>query len=107
MSSRQSTDFLVQQLVEQAALDGVTVSDLERRMLYFTETPGECPEDPYDLNTEFEDAYDNAEYEQRMSGLFKRAYARLKSENPESRRQWDAAVKELRKGDFYILVLCN
>ena len=41
----EAKDFLVQQTAEQAALENVPLSDLEKRMMYFTETD-ECPEDP-------------------------------------------------------------
>jgi hypothetical protein len=44
MKVLEAKDFLVRQTAEQAALEGVPLSDLEKRMMYFTET-GECPED--------------------------------------------------------------
>jgi hypothetical protein len=33
------------------------------------------------------------------------AYRRLKKESPDAARTWDAAIRELRKGDHYILVM--
>jgi len=30
---------------------------------------------------------------------------RIKNESPETRRKWDSAVRTLRKGDHYILVM--
>ena len=56
MRVREAKDFLVQQTAEQAALDNVALSSLEKRMMYFTET-GECPEDPIALNDAFEAEY--------------------------------------------------
>jgi hypothetical protein len=50
---QEAKDFLVQQTAEQAQLEGVPFSDLERRMMYFTEIE-EMPEDPIQLNEEFE-----------------------------------------------------
>jgi len=41
----------------------------------------------------------------KISGLLRRAYKRVKEENPATVRDWDEAVRELRKGDHYILVL--
>src|SRR5713101_9480648 len=37
MRVREAKDFLVAQTAEQAALEGVPLSDLEKRMMYFTE----------------------------------------------------------------------
>ena len=106
MRVREAKDFLVQQTAEQAALENVPLSGLEKRMMYFTETD-ECPEDPIALNDAFETEYDNDEYEAKISKLMHRAYRRIKKENPETRRQWDNAIRTLRKGDHYLLVLWN
>src|SRR5579859_1740779 len=104
MRAREAKDFLVQQTAEQAQLDAVPLSDLEKRMMYFTETD-EMPEDPIQLNDEFEAQYDTDEYEKKISRLMHSAYTRIKKENPESTRRWNDALKELRKGDHYLLVL--
>jgi hypothetical protein len=53
MRTREAKDFLVQQTAQQASLEKVPFSDLEKRMLYFTET-GEVSEDPIELNNAFE-----------------------------------------------------
>jgi hypothetical protein len=37
MSVREAKDFLVDQAAQQAAIDGVPLSDLEERTMYFTE----------------------------------------------------------------------
>lgn len=60
MDALAAKDFLVQRTVEQAALDQVSLSDLEKRMMYFTET-GEMTEDPVQLNDAFEAECDDAE----------------------------------------------
>ena len=106
MRTVEAKDFLVQQTAEQAALENVPLSDLEKRMMYFTET-GECPENPITLNDAFEAEYDNDEYEAKVSKLMHHAYLRNKKENPESLRRWKEAMRELSKGDHYILVLCK
>lgn len=99
-------DFLVEQTAVQAALDGVPLSELERRMMYFTEGP-DATEDPAVLNDEFEAEYDMATYEAKMSKLLHRAYARVKKENPETVRTWNESIRILRKGDHYLLALWN
>ena len=104
MRVREAKDFLVQQTTEQASLEGVPLSDLEKRMMYFTES-GDVPEDPIKLNDEFEAEYDTAKYEAKIARLMRHAYARLRRKNDEARHTWDMAIKCLRRGDHYLLVL--
>ncbi len=104
MKAREAKDFLVAQTAEQAALEGVPLSDLEKRMMYFTES-GYVPEDPIKLNEEFEAEYDPAEYEVKISRLIHHAYQRLRKENDAARKNWDLAIKCLRRGDHYLLVM--
>jgi hypothetical protein len=105
MNTQQAKDFLAEQVGEQAALDNTPLDDIERRMMYFTESdPKSCP-NPLALNEEFEGQQDTAEYEAKMSVLLQHAYQRLKANEPEAKRTWDEAVRALRKGDHYFLVL--
>jgi hypothetical protein len=105
MNTMEAKDFLVEQAAQQAALDRTPLSDLERRMMDFTESdPASCG-DPVSLNEEFEEKYDTAEYEAKMSRLLHRAYKRLKAENPGGKLQWDEAISTLEKGDHYVLLL--
>jgi len=64
MQVSEAKDSLVKQAVEQARLEGVPLSDLEGRMMYFTET-GEYPEDPLALNEEFQKEYETDEYDEK------------------------------------------
>jgi hypothetical protein len=66
MKIREAKDFLVRQVSEQALLEGVSLTDLEKRMMYFTEGAG-ATEDPVELNREFEAQYDTAKYEKKVS----------------------------------------
>lgn len=100
----EAKDFLVQQTAEQAALENVSLSDLEKRMMYFTES-GEMSEDPTALNEAFEAEYDTNEYESKIGKLMRHAFWRLKKENPQSAAQWKKAIKELSAEDHYLSVL--
>src|SRR5260370_1946924 len=104
MRAREAKDFLVQQTAEQARLDDVPLSELEKRMMYFTES-GEMPEDPIRLNDEFEAQYDTDTYEAKIAKLLQHAYERAGKENDATRKQFDAAIKCLRRGDHYLLVM--
>ena len=104
MKVSEAKDFLVAQTAEQAVLDGVPLSDLEKRMMYFTEG-ARASEDPAKLNEEFEAEYDSDEYEAKISRLLHCAYYRLRKENDEARKNWDIAIRCLRRGDHYLLVM--
>ena len=93
MNVRQAKDFLVNQTAEQASLDGVPLSDLEKRMMYFTESDDTC-EDLIALNEEFEAQYSSEEYELKIARLLKDAYSRVKKENPDQKGIWDTAIRE-------------
>ena len=62
MKVKQAKDFLVQLTAEQAAAEDAPLSDLEKRMMYFTETDDSC-ENPIELNEKFEANHDTNTYE--------------------------------------------
>jgi hypothetical protein len=103
MLALEAKNFLVEQTAEQAALENVPLSDLEKRMMYFTET-GECPEDPIALSDAFEAEYDTKAYEKKISRLMARAHRRIKRDNPKKLRLWNDAFGVLGKGDHYLLL---
>src|SRR6266436_7604392 len=107
LNTKQAKDFLVEQTVEQAALEGVPIDDVEKRMMYFTESDAASCENTIELNDEFEAEHETKEYETKISRLLHHAYTRLKEENPERTRNWDQAIRTLRKGDHYLLVMVN
>jgi hypothetical protein len=76
-------------------------------MMYFTESDAASCDSPIELNDEFEAQCDTKEYETKISRLLHDAYRRLKEENPERMRNWDQAIRTLRKGDHYLLVMVD
>jgi len=104
MRVREAKDFLVQQTAEQAALENVPLSDLEKRMMYFTEGAG-ATEDPTTLNEEFVAQYDTAKYEKKISHLMHHAYKRVHEEGGTALQAWDGAIRRLKRGDHYLLVM--
>ena len=105
MKTKQAKDFLVQEATEQAGRENIPLSDIEKKMMYFTESDASTCENPVELNDEFEAQYDTREYEAKISRLLYHAYERLKGEDPERVREWNLAIRTLRRGDHYILVL--
>jgi hypothetical protein len=104
MNAREAKDFLVNETAEQASRDGVALSDLEKRMMYFTESD-HSSESPVELNGEFEAQYDSSEYEAKIGKLLRRAESRLKREKPVRARRFSEALRCLAKGDHYLSVL--
>jgi hypothetical protein len=105
VDTKQAKDFLVQQTVKQAALEDVSLSDIEMRMMYFVENDTTSCIDPLELNEEFEAQCDTAEYEAKMSRLLHHAYERIKEEDPGNLRNWKESMNLLYKGDHYLPVL--
>jgi hypothetical protein len=89
MKTKQAKDFLVQQTTEQATRENIPLSDIEKRMMYFTESGATSCDNPVELNDEFEAQYNTPEYEAKISRLLHRAYERLKGEDPERVREWN------------------
>jgi hypothetical protein len=98
-------DFLVQQTLEQAAMEKVPVSALEKRMMYFVENDPTSCADPLALNQEFENECDTAAYEAKISSLLHHAFQRLQSTDPQKTRHWNQAIRMLSSGDHYLPVL--
>jgi hypothetical protein len=105
VNTKQAKDFLVEQTVEQAALESVPLADIEKRMMYFTESDAASCDNPIELNDEFEKRCDTKDYETKISRLLHHAYRRIKEEDHERKRNWDQAIRTLRKGDHYLLVM--
>jgi hypothetical protein len=99
---QEAKDFFVRQAVEQSLLDGAPLSDVEIKTLYFTETETESS---VELDNELESDEFTEEYVRRMRRVLGRAHKRLKKENPETARQWTAALEALRSGDHYLLLI--
>ena len=105
LRAQQAKEFLISQVVEQAQMDNVPLSDVERKMLYFTETE-ETPPDMPDVNDEFEREYDSVTYEKKIAGLLRNAFKRNR-ESPDSEYRWKQAIAALRNEDHYLLVMVD
>jgi hypothetical protein len=85
MNVREAKEFLVDQTAKQAVIDGVPFSDLEKRMMYLSESDPTC-EDPVALNEEFASQYSCEEYERKIARLLRHTYSRIKKENSDQER---------------------
>ena len=102
MDSVAAKQFLISKVVEQAEIENVPLSDVEKKMLYFTETQPSLP-DIYEVNAEFERSYDSDKYEQKVAGLLRKA--REHDQQTLRAQDWKDALDALKKEDHYILVM--
>jgi hypothetical protein len=103
-SAREAKEFLVSRIVDEAQREGVSLSEVERKMLYFTETGWTLP-NIMEVSDEFNRDYDQNEYEKKIASLIKSAVKRNRKENSEEAESWRNAVRKLSNEDHYILVM--
>ena len=95
-SQRAAKEYLIGQLVAEAEREGKPLSEIERKMLYFSETGRTLP-GIMEVNSEFERDYDNDEYERKICGLGQAVEAQLKNAGAEESGKWHAAIEKLAK----------
>lgn len=104
MDSAAAKQFLIARVLEEAEFERVSLSEVEKKMLHFTEVHPSLP-DIYEVNEEFERTCDADEYEDKIAGLLKHARDRDQSGGLE--QQWKEALNALKKEDHYILVMVS
>lgn len=103
-TERAAKEYLVEQIVAEAVRQGMALTDVERKMLYFSESGWTLP-GIMQVNEEFERDYDEAAYEQKIAGLVNALESRNAAGNPQAQADWDSAIVKLAEGDHYLLVL--
>jgi len=95
--------FLLTRVSDQAALDGVSLDDIEKRMFLFSEASG-SPD--FEANEIFDEKYNDKAYESKVAKLLRRAYAHDRRTD-EGKQEWRDALGTLSKEDFYGLVMVD
>ncbi len=103
-SGREAKEFLVSQIVEEAQRENIPLSEVERKMLYFTESGWTLP-DIVKVNEDFNREYDQDEYEHKIAKLVARADKRIRNGVRDDYDKWWAAIRFLQREDHYILVM--
>jgi len=99
-------EFLVARIVAEASQRHVGLSELERKMLYFSEEYPTLP-DMMEVSQKFEAEYDDEKYEKKIKKLSRKAFERDQKESPEDVQLWREAIRVLKKEDHYILVMLD
>lgn len=103
-SGREAKEFLIYHIVAEAQRENVPLSEVERKMLYFTESGWTLP-DIMQVNEDFDRDYDQGDYERKISKLIRKADRRLGKDSPEDYDRWWAAIRFLQREDHYISVM--
>jgi hypothetical protein len=103
-SGREAKEFLISRIVVEAQRENVLLSEVERKMLYFTESGWTLP-DMTAVSEEFDRDYDQNKYEKKIARLIRNA---AKHDRKESRDEYDAwwtAIRRLQTEDHYLVVM--
>jgi hypothetical protein len=103
---REAKDYLAGRIAEEAQRDGTPLTEVERKMLYFSETDWTLP-DIKEVSAEFDRDYDQNEYGKKISELAGRIRARLTTLGQQEQITWELALEKLSQGDHYLLVLLD
>lgn len=103
-SGREAKEFLISKIVEEAQRENIPLSEVERKMLYFTESGWTLP-DIMKVNEDFDREYDQGEYEQKIAKLVTKADKRIRKGVRDEYDKWWAAIRFLEREDHYILVM--
>jgi hypothetical protein len=101
ITERDAKEFLVSQVAGEAERQGHPLSDLERKMLYFSESGWTIP-DALDVSDAFDREYDSDEYQKKIAGLVRAARKRATG---GTGARWTSAIDKLAEGDHYISIM--
>jgi hypothetical protein len=101
MTVAQARQFLVDRVVDEAKREGVALTDVEIRMLEFSEASA-SPEDK-EAAAVFERDYNDEQYENKITLMLRTVYER----DIESglKPDWDESLDELALEDMYLFVM--
>jgi hypothetical protein len=105
-NAHEAKEFLVAQIVNEAQSEGAPLSEIERKMLFFTESGRTLP-DMADVYDKFDEEYDQDEYEAKIAKLVRSAVSRVKKASGEEYDRWWDAIHILKTEDHYISVLIS
>ena len=92
--AQQAKEYLVARISEEAQRKHIALSEVERKMLYFSETGWTLP-DMAEVSDEFDSKYDQDQYEKKIASLIASAMKRSRQENREEYDSWSDAIRLL------------
>jgi hypothetical protein len=106
----QAKEFFVSRVVAAARRGNISLSELEVKNLYFTEAGSDAKPEYLEDMAHFEEQFNSNEYEEKISGLLKRAYEHDVKHPQEigtedAREAYRIAYEVLSREDHYILIM--
>jgi hypothetical protein len=105
-SVKDAKDFLAGRIIDQADREGAPLTDVERKMLYFSESHSSLP-GMSDIYDEFDRDYDQTVYEKKMAAIARRAYRHDWHDDSEDAYRWLGAIRRLKSEDHYLSVILH
>ena len=102
--ARDAKEFLVSRIAGEAEREGAPLSEVEQKMLYFSETAWTLP-NMMAISDQFERRYNHDEYEDKVARLIRNARRRARQEDRQDFEAWSDAIRTLSKEDHYILLM--
>jgi hypothetical protein len=87
--------FLISRVIEEAEVEHVSLSEIEKKMLHFSEARPSLP-DMYEVNDQFEESYDSGDYEAKVASLLRNARDHDRQASPRGDQQWAEALDALK-----------
>jgi hypothetical protein len=101
---REAKVFLASRIADEADREGIPLTEIERKMLYYSEAGWTLP-DMAQVKAAFDRDYDRALFQSRMTHLIRRARSRLIGGDKAEYEKWQWAIQQLRGQDHYVLAL--
>jgi hypothetical protein len=103
-SGREAKEFLISKIVAEAQSENIALSEVERKMLYFTESGWTLP-DIMEVSAAFDREYDQESYEQKIARVVVSTYKHILKDSRDEYDRWWAAIRFLQREDHYISVM--
>lgn len=106
LTLREAKDYLAERIATEAEREGIPLSNVEQKMLYFAENESTLP-DMMEVSAEFDRGYDQNEYERKIAGLAEKIQLHDEAQSKQEQENWDLAVEKLSEGDNYLSVMID
>jgi hypothetical protein len=98
--------YLVDKIVSKAEWEGIPLSEIERKMLYFSDADWALPE-VQKVRTEFNHNHDLEEFQQKIAGLVHKIQTGVDAHQGLEKVAWDQAVEVLQGGGHFLHTLIH
>jgi hypothetical protein len=105
-TTRDAKEFIVGRIVAEARRERIPLSDVEEKIMYFSETAWTLP-NMMEVSDAFDRDYDQVEYEEKIGSLVRNFRTNARNNNQNELDDWERAVTAIKNEDHYLLVLIS